>query len=193
LGRIEDYTKQKLPKSVLPTVEDILAQREAKLLAQMAVWLRRGRCQREREMVAQLMAEGFDLTEIAATALKLARAEEKQRPIAPVSEVQAWRPHKARSSGRPVRGRNSGDWAPTSHEEGMVRLSLNTGKAGGLQANHVVSTLARYAEIPGHAIGKISIKEQHTLVDVPEQFVGQVLAKTGAYRIGKQVIRVELA
>jgi hypothetical protein len=29
------------------------------------------------------------------------------------------------------------------------------------------------------------------LVDVPEEFVGRVLAKTGSYRIGKQAITVE--
>ncbi|HRV95662.1 MAG TPA: DbpA RNA binding domain-containing protein, partial [Anaerolineae bacterium] len=76
---------------------------------------------------------------------------------------------------------------------GMVRLSLNAGKADGLQVNHVVGTLAYQAEIPGNVIGKIRIQDQHTLVDVPEQFVGQVLAKTGSYRIGKQKIAVERA
>ena len=75
----------------------------------------------------------------------------------------------------------------------MVRLSLSTGKADGIRVNHVVGTLAHFADIPGHSLGKIRIQEQNTFVDVPEQYVRQVLAKTGSYRIGKQAITVERA
>jgi ATP-dependent RNA helicase DeaD len=191
LRQIEAYTKQKITRSELPTVEDIQKQREAQLLEQMTVWLRRGRCRREREMVTELVEQGHDPLEIAAVALKLSRAEEKQRPIAPVSEVEEWRPQKNGRAGKRANGRNGREQVNDSHERGMVRLSLNTGKAHGLRANHVVGTLAYHADIPGHSIGKIQIQDRHTLVDVPEEFVGQVLAKTGSYRIGKQAITVE--
>ncbi len=221
--RIESYTKQKIVQSVLPTVEDIKRQREEELVKRMLVWLRRGRCTREREIVTELAAGGHDPAEIAAAALKLARAEEKQRPIAPVSEVQEWRP-KTRSGSRRENGRNghgrngrdrngrnrngrehsardengrnrNGGTAPTnkSHEDGMVRLTLSTGKVDGICVNHVVGALAHFADIPGHFIGKVYIQEQHTFVDVPEKFVKQALAKTGIYRIGRQAIAVERA
>jgi ATP-dependent RNA helicase DeaD len=191
--KIEAYTQQKISQAVLPTVEDIQRQREAQLLEQMTVWLRRGRCQRERELVAALVEAGHDPLEIAAVALKLSRAEEKQRPIAPVGEVQAWPSPQTRGSAKPGNRRNNHNWANHSPENGMVRLTLSTGRAAGLRANHVVGTLAHHADIPGHAIGKIRIQDQHTWVDVPEQFVRQVLAKTGSYRIGKQAITVERA
>jgi hypothetical protein len=42
---------------------------------------------RERAIVALLLGDGHDLAEVAAVALKLARAEEKQRPMAPLEEV----------------------------------------------------------------------------------------------------------
>jgi ATP-dependent RNA helicase DeaD len=75
----------------------------------------------------------------------------------------------------------------------MVCLTLNTGKAHGVRVNHIVSTLAYHADVPGHSFGKIRIQHNRTFVDVPEQFVRQVLSKTGSYRIGKQAIHVELA
>ena len=75
----------------------------------------------------------------------------------------------------------------------MVRLSLNTGKADGVRVNNVVASLAHFADIPGRALGRITIQEHHTLVDVPEQFLGQVLAKSGSYRIGRQAVTVERA
>jgi ATP-dependent RNA helicase DeaD len=75
----------------------------------------------------------------------------------------------------------------------MVRLTLSLGKSDGTQVNNIVGTLSHYADIPGNAIGRISIQDRHTLVDVPERFVEKVLARTGDYRIGKQRIEVRLA
>jgi ATP-dependent RNA helicase DeaD len=157
------------------------------------VWLRRGRCSREREIVAQLLVEGHDLAEVAAVALKLARAEETQRPIAPLKEVvefsapgsgQALKRHDRRKG----RGRGS-----ASHEKGMVRLLLSTGRADGVRINHVVGTISHYADIPGRSLGKISIQKQNTLVDVPEKLVGRVLGKGVNYRIGNKTVTVQRA
>lgn len=201
LRKIETYTKQKVTLATLPTVEEIQSRREGQLLGQMEIWLRRGRYQREREMVAALVEAGHDAWEIAAAALKVARAEEKQRPIAPISEVQRMHEprrgrepqratHRGESDGRPSRNRQAGH---TSHEAGMVRLTLNAGKAHGVRPNDVVGTIAYHANIPGKTIGAIRIQEQHTLVDVPQEFVQQVLAKNNNYRIRQHVITVERA
>ena len=193
LSMIEAYTNQKITRSALPTVEDIHLYRDTLLMEQMAVWLKRGRCRREQELVKKLLEGGHELEEIAAVALKLARAEEKQRPVEPVGEAQDVRPEKTIESGKTGeknsrRGRSAG-----SHEKGMVRLIFNTGKSGGTSVNHIVGTIAHFADIPGDSIGRILIQEKKTYVDVPEQFTGQVLAKTGAYRIRKQRITVERA
>ena len=189
LRRIETYIKQKISQFTLPTVEDIQMRRKAQLVERMSMWLRRGRFSQEREIVAELVESGHDSLEIAAAALKLARAEEKQRPIAPLGEVQEWQAQKRKRGNKRGYAKNGRD----SHEAGMVRLSLDTGKINGVRVNHIVGTLAHYAKIPGHSLGKIRIQKQQTFVDVPEQFVGQVLAKTGSYRIGKQSINVERA
>jgi hypothetical protein len=53
-----------------------------------------------------------------------------------------------------------------------------------------VGTIAFYADIPGHTIGAIRIQEDHTFVDVPQQFVAQVLARAGSYRIRRQAVAV---
>lgn len=207
LRRIEAYARQKMTPAALPTVAEIQAHREGQLLQQMQVWLQRGRCRREREIAAELSAAGFDPLDVAAAALKLARAEEKQRPIPPVSEVQFEQPTSSREwNGRHGRGergvrgerrlygetRGKGS-ARESHEANMVRLILGRGKAHGLRPNDVVGMIAYHAGIPGHTIGKISIQEQQTLVDVPQQFVAQVLAKANSYRLHKQTITVERA
>ncbi|MCA9940446.1 MAG: DEAD/DEAH box helicase [Anaerolineales bacterium] len=192
LQRIESYTRQKMTLTTLPTVAEIQAHRESQLLRQMRVWLQRDRCRREREIVTELSAEGYDPLEIAAAALKVARAEEKQRPIPPVSEVHLTQVTNRRESG-PRRGAKVRQEGRVSHEAGMVRLTLGRGKAHGLRPNDVVGMIAYHANIPGRAIGKISIKEQHTLVDVPQEFVAQILDKAGSYRVHKQSVTIERA
>jgi ATP-dependent RNA helicase DeaD len=193
LRRIEGFIKQKITRRMLPSAEDIKLNRESQLLEKVMVWLRRGRCSREREIVAQLLVEGHDLAEVAAVALKLARAEETQRPIAPLKEVVEFSvPGTGQALKRSDR-RKGRDRESASHEKGMVRLLLSTGRADGVHINHVVGTISHYADIPGRSLGKISIQKQHTLVDVPEKLVGRVLSKGVNYRIGNKTVTVQRA
>lgn len=237
LRRIENYIHQKINRTALPTVEEIQQQRDEQLLEKVNVWLKRGRAQRERAMIEELAAGGYDIVDVAAAALKVARAEEKQRPIAALSVVQEMPERKTRPvskyaerrAGRRTDQRadqgparygereqadtsrrgaerrkpagsvhthgysQTGSTGHTSHEAGMIRLSLGVGRKHGVKPNEVVSSIAYYAEIPGSAIGKILIDEQHTLVDIPEEFARQALAKSGDYRIHKLPTTLKLA
>jgi ATP-dependent RNA helicase DeaD len=158
------------------------------------VWLRRGRCSRERKIVAQLAADGYDPSEIAAIALKLARDKERQRPVAPIGQVPQNRlSQKKRPAAKRTRSGSARTRPVDSHEKGMVRLALNTGRAAGVEVKHIVGSLAHFADIPGRLLGRIDVEEQHSYVDVPGKLVAQVLAKTANYKIGRQAVTVERA
>jgi len=88
LRRIETFTRQKFLRATLPSVEDIMQRRSTQLTEQVTVWLKRGRFNRERALVDELVALGHDPLDVAAAALKLARGDEKQRTIAPVVAVE---------------------------------------------------------------------------------------------------------
>ena len=197
LRQIESLIRQPLVKAAVPTEEDIKVHRENELLENVKIWLTRARYQRERELVAKLVEEGHDPLEIAAASLKLARANEKQRPVATVSEVQD-APRRYERDGKPRRGNSREQFSHqatgnVSHESGMVRLNLNMGRMHGIRPNDVVGTIAFHADIPGNTIGKIFIEDKFTLVDVPEKFAPRVLAKSGAYRIRQQPVNVKPA
>jgi ATP-dependent RNA helicase DeaD len=196
LRDIEGFTKQTLTLAKLPSAEDILKRREEQVMEQMKVWLARGRSKRERAMVEQLAAEGHDVLDIAVAALKLGRAGEKQRPVAAIAEVveSPYQPRErfAERGRSKVTGRRDTS-GKVSHEAGMIRLKMSTGKYHGVRPNDVVGMIAFHADIPGHTIGKIRIEDKHTLVDIPEQFVDKVLAKNGDYRIGKHKFALERA
>jgi ATP-dependent RNA helicase DeaD len=215
LRQVEAFARQKIKQADLPTEQDIFAHREAKLLTNFKVWLARGRCKRERELVEQLITEGHDPIELAAIALKMARAEDKQRPVAPVSVVTAPEPRPSYGGRNATRGwderparrmereprqsfrergeRPSYERSTSSHEAGMVRLSVRLGRQHGIRPNDLVGAIAFHADIPGNVIGKIVIEDNHSLVDVPEQFVGKVLAKAGTAQIRRQPLMLQKA
>lgn len=200
LNRIEQTIRQSIPRAMVPTPAEIEAHRTAEWQEKLAVWLRRGRYSQERTLVDALAAEGFDPLDIAAAALKLARREDARPPVEPIKDVtihrRAGRGHgKAHDHDSHAQGRSRkrGTPARTSHEEGMVRLSLSTGKSNGVRPNEIVATLAYHANVPGNVIGKILIQQQQTLVDVPEQYVPQVLERGDALRIRRQSVAVALA
>ena len=212
LRDIEHFTRRKMVQFPIPTVEDVEKHREAQLLSKLTKGLEHGHAKREMILVNQLVAEGCDPLELAAVAIKLMRGEDKQGPIASISEVRETKPERGeyrtdRSGAkrgefqRELAQRKGGDAARpggkvhdnSSHERGMVRLTLGKGKMHGIRPNEVVSSIAFYAEIPGNIIGKIHIHEKHTFVDVPEQYVAKVLSKASSYRIRKQPVTVERA
>src|SRR5262245_24715899 len=204
LREVEALTKQPITKMELPTVEEIQRHRESQVIETMKVWLGRGRYKRELEMVNELVQAGHDPLNVAAAALKIARTDEKQRPIAEITDVKSDRGeknHQARGKQDSFRLRDEsrrgskqrshaegparrGD--DSSHEEGMIRLKLNKGKLNGIRPNDIVGQIAFHANIPGYTIGKIRIEEKHSFVDIPEDLVEQVLKHNGNYRVGKE-------
>ena len=201
LREIEALTKQPIKKLELPTIAEIHRHRESEVVEKVKIWLGRGRFKRELEMVQELIDAGHDPLNVAAAALKFARADEKQRPIEEIGEVKDDRKRPEREAGargtkreplgrrdRPAanKGGNSRRGGDGSHEEGMVRLKLNKGKMHGIRPNDIVGTIAFHANIPGYTIGKIRIEDKHTFVDIPEDLIDQVMKHNGNYRIGKE-------
>ncbi len=193
LGRIGSFTKYQIPQATFPTEKDIEERREIKLLEKMEVWLERDRCKREQELAEYLVASGHDPIKIAAAAIKMARDEEKQRPIGKISEVRMNRSNGKNSrrkqysrngSNRSHRGQKGKSAAP--FEKGMVRLNLSRGRQHGINPGEIVGGIASLANIPGSSIGKINIFDNYTLVDVKEEFVSRVLGKTGTYHFHDQ-------
>jgi ATP-dependent RNA helicase DeaD len=195
LREVEALTKQPIQKMELPTTAEIHRHREQQVVENLKVWLGRARYKRELEIAQELVDAGHDPMQVAAAALKMARADERQRPIAEISEVKSDRREKESGKAgrreapglreRPERGGGPRRRGAASHEEGMVRLKLNKGRLHGVRPNDIVGTIAFHADIPGHVIGKIRIEDKTTFVDVPEDAVEQVLKQNGNYRIGK--------
>ena len=199
LRRIEGYTRQKQTKLELPTKEEILQSRRDKLAERMEIWLQRGRYSNEMEIVEKLVAAGHEPMDVAAAALRVVREKDKEQAVENIAKVNEWkshaqRKHKKRNEGRGNKRSRANFGSRKSHEAGMVRLSLDKGRSDGIRPGEVVGTLAYHAKISGKVIGAISIQDDHTFVDVPDNIVDKVLAKNGNYRLrDKTKIMIERA
>ncbi len=190
LSRIEGYAKTKIKLTQFPTEKDILERRDLRLLEKMEVWLERGRCTREEELVEYMIASGHNPVKVAAAALKMARKGMSDRPIEKIAPVEFNKSSNNGKNGRSNKkshrkgqSNRQGQFQKTSsgQEKGMVQLTMPKGKAHGINPGEIVGGIASMADIPGFVIGKITINENNTLIDVQKEYVPAVLKKSGSY------------
>lgn len=181
LKRIEKFTKKEITLCDIPTDQEIMQKRDAFYLERLRVWLKRDRCNKEKALVSSLIDEGYDPLDIAAAALKMARADEAQRPIEAFNKV---------NDVEPVNKKNKKNRKNQTifQEDGMVRIIMNSGRRDGINPSEIVGSIARFSKIPGKSIGKILIKDKHSFVDVEAKYADQVLAKTGQIKMKKDLV-----
>jgi len=205
LSQIENYVKQKISEYTLPTREEILQKRDERFSEKLTAEMSDGKLKREIALVTKMAEFGFNPMEIAAAAIKLARATEA---IVPTVELSEPMPLTRSTTGRgdrrdsrdgrgnasPSRGGFRNDRARKSPEAGMVRFRMNLGDQHGIRPGDVVGAIASEVGIPGKAIGAIDIQPDYTFVDVAEQHARQVLQKSGGkYSLRGKTVVIKLA
>jgi ATP-dependent RNA helicase DeaD len=201
LKNIEHYIKQQIPRAKLPEAEVVYARRDALFAANLETTLNEDDLSHELAMAQSLIDSGLDPLAVAAAAIRLARADEANRPVEDVRELrerddrrQGDRRGDRRGDYRSDRGDRGGfrsergergergerrDDRPRrgsrDTEPGMVRLRMDLGRAQGIRPGDVVGAIAGEAGIPGRSIGAIDIHDQQTFVDVQEHHVERVL------------------
>ncbi len=171
LREIERYTKQKIEPLKMPTQADVAARRVQILKERILKTLNEQNLELYLSLIEDLTDEsGRDATEIAAAATFLAVGE---KTLAVKVE-----PKPAQFS---------------FSEEGMTRLFIDVGRRHEISPAHVVAAIANEADIPGKSIGAIDVNDRFTLVDVPTQFVTQILERMKRTRIARQNATIRIA
>ncbi len=132
--------------------------KDAALRASLRDVLTSGDVRREVLALEPLLAE-FDGIEIAAAALRML---EQQRPVRPASAVSAAGP--------------------------MQRLFVNLGEKDGIRAQEIITAITTEAGIPGSQVGKVEVRDTHSLVEVAAGVAELVVGKiSGAVVRGRKV------
>jgi ATP-dependent RNA helicase DeaD len=188
LKTIEGFTGQRIAQAKLPTPADVFKRRDARFSGELEGVLAETDLGRELSVVNALLEAGYDAVEVAAAAIRLARAGETQRPVEDIREPKAYADRERERSSEWTHKRTN-----SKNEPGMVRLTLNAGRAHGIQPGDVVGAIAGEAGIPGRAIGAIDIHADQTFVDVKDVHVDKVLNKMQSRTLRGRTISLKRA
>ncbi|MDP2958676.1 MAG: DEAD/DEAH box helicase [Longimicrobiales bacterium] len=122
-------------------------------------------------LLLEPLFERFDAAEVAAAAVSLLRKK------APAPQP----PPYSTSTGAAARE------APTA----WVKLFLTVGERDGLSAKDLLGAITGEANIPGSKVGKIDIKESHTIVEVVEPVARKVISALNGTTIRGRSIRAD--
>ncbi len=209
LGAIERATRQKIEQMNLPSVDAVNERRVAKFVERIEGALASTDLSVFRELVERYEQEkNVPAVEIAAalaqmvqgkTPLLLAQPVRPERAFEP-REARPVREHAARDHGdRPQRDRTERaprDHAPREHgapEVGMQTYRIEVGHQHGVQPGNIVGAIANEADLEARFIGRIDIRDDFTLVDLPEGMPQELLTHLQNVRVASKPLRMRVA
>ncbi|WP_395648880.1 DEAD/DEAH box helicase [Thermomonas sp.] len=208
LGAIERATRQKIEQMNLPSVDAVNERRVAKFLDKIEAALASDDLAIFRDLVERYEREkNVPAVEVAAALAKLVQGKAPLLLAKPAVSERAFeardaRPTRDRSERgeRPQREpREPRERTPREHgapEAGMRTYRIEVGHQHGAQPGHIVGAIANEADLESRYIGRIDIRDDFTLVDLPDLPDGmppELLEHMQNVRVASKPLRMKLA
>ena len=202
LGAIERATRQKIEQMQLPSVDAVNERRVAKFLDKIEGALASDDLSIFRDLVERYEREkNVPAVEIAAALAQLVQGKTPlllAKPTVPerTFEVREPRERSERSerpdrAERPVRERAPRD--PNAPEVGMKTYRIEVGYQHGVQPGNIVGAIANEADLEARFIGRIDIRDDFTLVDLPDGMPADLLQHMQTVRVASRPLRMRPA
>ena len=81
----------------------------------------------------------------------------------------------------------------TGAEHGMARLFMNVGKKDNIEPRHIVEVIASNSGIEGSLVGVVDIYETFSFVEIPVQYVDQVVTALDKIKLKGRTLAIERA
>lgn len=176
LRDIMRYTKTKIQQQKLPTLSDVEEMKTNIYLEKIKGIIEEGHLTKYIHLVDRLMEEDYTSIDIAAALLKDHLSDVNADDIDALDDINL--------GGTELYG---------GEGEKMVRLFINAGKKSKLRAKDIVGAIANEAGIPGKTLGEIAIFDEYTFVDVPNEFVRDILHGMKHAKIKGKRVHIEIA
>jgi len=214
LHAIERATRQKIEPMELPSVQSVNAQRVGKFKQQVLDALANGDAAPYREIIESIEREqGVSATDIAAVLASLLRGETplllaasdpprpfRERDAAPRRDVDRGGDDRLRESGPGPDG--NGDFPAPAHFDRpgprrargdapeMETFRVEVGHDHGVKPGNIVGALANEAGLDGRDIGRIDVRSDHSLVDLPGGMPKEIFKQLQTVRVVGQELRI---
>ena len=176
LRDIMRYTKTKIQQQKLPTLSDVEEMKTNIYLEKIKGIIEEGHLTKYIHLVDRLMEEDYTSIDIAAVLLKDHLSDVNADDIDALDDINL--------GGTELYG---------GEGEKMVRLFINAGKKSKIRAKDIVGAIANEAGIPGKTLGEIAIFDEYTFVDVPNEFVRDILHGMKHAKIKGKRVHIEIA
>jgi ATP-dependent RNA helicase DeaD len=171
LRNIERATRQAIEPMQLPSVDTVNTQRIIRFKQKIAETLAAGELDLFRGVIEAYEQEhNVPAVEIAAALAKLAQGEtplllagKSADEPRPSEQVRAERPERTKRDGHTDRKRPRDE-----PEAGMETFRIEVGHIHGVKPGNIVGAIANEAELDSQHIGRIDIRHDHSLVDLPD-------------------------
>ncbi len=176
LRDIMRYTKTKITQQKLPTLSDIEEMKTNIFLEKVKGIIDEGHLTKYIHLVDRLMDEDYTSIDIAAALLKNHLADLHADDIDAMDDINF--------DGTEFYG---------GEGERMVRLFINAGKKNKIRTKDIVGAIANEAGVPGKTLGAIDLYDDYTFVDVPSEFVRDILHGMKNAKIKGKKVHIEIA
>ena len=201
LGAIERATRQKIEQMNLPSVDAVNERRVAKFLDKIEGALGSSDLSVFRDLVERYESEkNVPAVEIAAalaalvqgkTPLLLAKPVVPERTFETRSFEARERTERPERPKREPRERTPRD--PNAPDVAMKTYRIEVGYQHGAQPGHIVGAIANEADLESRFIGRIDIRDDYTLVDLPDGMPPELLEHMQNVRVASKPLRMKPA
>ena len=202
LFAIEKATRQTITLMQLPSTEDVADKRVMEFKQQLSETIEAQDLSFFETVVSSYQQEhNADPIEVAAA---LAYLVQKSRPLKPVKHVQIRparedrpsrdRDDRPRNNDRSERSpRRSGQKEDHRTEQGMDSYRVEVGKSDGVEAKNLVGAIANEAGIDSKDIGRITILDDHSVIDLPEGMPKDLFQQLGKVWVNNKQLNLSPA
>ncbi len=204
---IERATRQPVSELVLPTIQDVNNVRITKFKEEISNTLALGELNEFSALIEEYEREhNVPAIEIAAALAKMARGNtplllDKNKKS---SASESWdKPERSSSSSGRERAPRSEvrferereraparEYAPRTAEVGMQTYRIAVGHEHGVKPGNIVGAIANEANIESRYIGRIDIRDEYTLLDLPSDLSAEALVHLKGVRVAGQMLNI---
>jgi ATP-dependent RNA helicase DeaD len=199
LRAIERATRQTIEQMNLPSVDAVNERRVAKFLDKIDAALGSDDLSVFRDLVERFEQErNVPAVEIAAALAKLVQGKtplllpQPSKPEKSFTELSPTgkdkKPARERSSKTPREQKEL-----PANDFPMQTFRIEVGYQHGVQPSNIVGAIANEADLESRYIGRIDIRDDYTLVDLPDGMPAELLAHMKKVRVAGQPLRMKLA
>lgn len=176
LRDIMRYTKTKIIQQKLPTLSDVEEMKTNLFMEKIKGIIEEGHLTKYINIVESLVEEEYAPIDLAAALLKHNLADVSTDSLDGMNDINL--------GGTDIYGGDGNQ---------MVRLFINTGKKNNVRAKDIVGAIAGESGIPGKVMGSIDIFDDYTFVDVPQEYVKDILQNMKNSKIKNKKVNIEIA